>query len=73
MTSGPSEVIVLAKKEGVGETVIEEVRNLVGPAKVEEAKQVAPTSLRAQFGTDNYVNAIHAADSKDSAARYITV
>ncbi|XP_074646778.1 thioredoxin domain-containing protein 6-like isoform X3 [Tubulanus polymorphus] len=65
MISGPSHVLVLTKGE-TGENVIQDFRDLLGPKNVEEAKETAPDSLRAKFGTDNYVNAVHGADSEDT-------
>ncbi len=44
MTSGPSHILVLSK-EGTGEGVIEQWRELLGPASVEEAKEQAPDRL----------------------------
>ncbi len=70
MTSGPSVVLALTRPEGSAAKVVDDVRALVGPTNVDDAKHSAPTSLRAVFGSEKYVNAIHAADSKDSAARY---
>ena len=70
MTSGPSVVLVITRPEGTAEKVIDDVRLLIGPANVDEAKKVSPNSLRSKFGSDKFVNAVHATDSKDSAARY---
>ncbi|MCX7989897.1 MAG: nucleoside-diphosphate kinase, partial [Aquificaceae bacterium] len=39
----------------------------IGPTDSEEARRVAPSSLRALFGTDKGRNAVHASDSKESA------
>ena len=41
MSSGPSHILVLTKGE-TGEGIVEEWRNLLGPASVEEAKEQAP-------------------------------
>ena len=41
MTSGPSHVLVLTKGE-TGDHVIEDWRELLGPASVEEAQEQAP-------------------------------
>lgn len=62
MCSGPVVAIVLE-----GENAISKVRGLIGPTDSEEARKVAPTSIRALFGTDKGKNAIHASDSKESA------
>nr|P90666.1 RecName: Full=Thioredoxin domain-containing protein 3 homolog; AltName: Full=Intermediate chain 1; AltName: Full=NME/NM23 family member 8 [Heliocidaris crassispina]BAA09934.1 intermediate chain 1 [Heliocidaris crassispina] len=68
MASGPSKILVLTRGD-TGEGVVSEVRNLLGPKDIEVAKEEAPDSLRAQFGTDKKMNAMHGADSKETAAR----
>jgi len=62
MTSGPVVAMVLE-----GENAIRRVREIIGPTDSEEARKVAPNSLRAQFGTDKGKNAVHASDSPESA------
>ena len=62
MTSGPVVAAVLE-----GENAIKRVREIIGPTDSEEARKVAPTSIRALFGTDKGKNAIHASDSEESA------
>ena len=62
MCSGPVVAMVLE-----GENAISKVRELIGPTNSEEARKVAPNSIRALFGTDKGKNAIHASDSKESA------
>ncbi len=62
MTSGPVVAAVLE-----GENAIQRVREIIGPTDSEEARKVAPNSIRALFGTDKGRNAIHASDSKESA------
>ncbi|MGB9874324.1 MAG: nucleoside-diphosphate kinase, partial [Hydrogenobacter sp.] len=59
MTSGPVVACVLE-----GENAIKRVRDIIGPTDSEEARRVAPSSIRALFGTDKGKNAIHASDSK---------
>ena len=54
-----------------GEGIIEEWRELLGPASVEDAKEQAPDSLRATFGKESYVNALHGSDSRDTAMRWV--
>ncbi|KAI9218309.1 nucleoside diphosphate kinase [Blastocladiella britannica] len=44
-------------------------RAVVGPASPKHAQEVAPQSLRAQFGRDGLHNALHASDSAASARR----
>lgn len=68
MSSGPCMTLVLSKGD-TGEGVVEELRELIGPTDTELAKQAAPDSLRAQYGTDSRENAVHASDSHDTAAR----
>ena len=62
MTSGPVVAAVLE-----GENAIQRVREIIGPTDSEEARKVAPDSIRALFGTDKGQNAIHASDSEESA------
>jgi nucleoside-diphosphate kinase len=62
MTSGPVVACILE-----GEDAIRRVREIIGPTDSEEARKVAPNSIRALFGTDKGKNAIHASDSKESA------
>ncbi len=62
MISGPVVAAVLE-----GENAIARVREIIGPTDSEEARRVAPNSIRALFGTDKGKNAIHASDSKESA------
>lgn len=44
-------------------------RNLLGPTNTAKAKEEAPHSLRAQFGTDGTRNACHGSDAPASADR----
>ncbi len=62
MTSGPVVAMVLE-----GEDAIKRVREIIGPTDSEEARKVAPNSIRALFGTDKGKNAVHASDSSESA------
>nr|XP_054754206.1 thioredoxin domain-containing protein 3 homolog isoform X4 [Lytechinus pictus] len=68
MASGPSKILVLTRGD-TGEGVVSDIRNLLGPKDIEVAKEEAPESLRAQFGTDKKMNAMHGADSSETAAR----
>lgn len=63
MTSGPVVAMVLE-----GENAVKRVREIIGPTDSEEARRVAPMSIRALFGTDKGKNAVHASDSLESAA-----
>jgi len=66
MTSGP--VIAL---ELMGAKCVSSWRELLGPTKSSVAKDEAPDSIRAIFGTDDTRNACHGSDSDDSASREI--
>jgi nucleoside diphosphate kinase len=44
-------------------------RDIVGPASSIHAKEVAPNSIRALYGTDSRINAVFGADSQEMAAR----
>ncbi|KAJ3311050.1 thioredoxin domain-containing protein 6 [Boothiomyces sp. JEL0838] len=67
-TSGPCLAMVLAK-----ENAVKEWRQLIGPANSKQAKEEAPRSLRAHFGTDNRINAVFGSDSQESANREIEI
>jgi nucleoside diphosphate kinase len=66
VSSGPVVALVLA-----GENAISHWRDLIGPTNALKAKQVAPTSLRAIYGTDDQRNALHGSDGLVSAEREI--
>ncbi|CAI7994440.1 Thioredoxin domain-containing protein 3 homolog [Geodia barretti] len=68
MSSGPCTTVVVTRGE-TGEGVVEEVRQLMGPADVDLAKENSPESLRAKFGTSARENAVHGSDSHETAAR----
>ena len=44
-------------------------RDVIGPTNTQKAKEEAPGSIRALFGTDGTKNAVHGSDSVDSATR----
>lgn len=55
---------VVTGLELVGEDAITRFRDVVGNTpSVEEARRIAPNSIRARFGSDNMRNAIHASGS----------
>jgi UMP-CMP kinase family protein len=64
MTSGPVMALALEKHNA-----IEDWRMLMGPTNTADAKECAPDSTRARFGTDGQKNATHGSDSAASAAR----
>ncbi|CAB3983118.1 thioredoxin domain-containing 3 homolog isoform X4 [Paramuricea clavata] len=68
MSSGPCMTLIISKG-GTGEGVIPQFRDLIGPKDVNQAKEEAPTSIRAVYGTSSVMNAIHACDTSESAAR----
>ena len=57
--------------ELIADNAIAKWRQLIGPTNTQKAKEEAPNSLRALFGTDGTKNACHGSDSPDSAAREI--
>lgn len=66
MTSGP--VVVLAiRKNGA----INAWRELIGPTNVEKAREEAPSSIRARYGSDKTRNAVHGSDAVESSKREI--
>ncbi|XP_068752060.1 thioredoxin domain-containing protein 3 homolog isoform X3 [Montipora capricornis] len=72
MSSGPCMTLLLSKASNTpdtGDGTIEYFRDLIGPKDVNIAKEEAPTSLRALYGTDTVMNAVHGCDSAESAAR----
>lgn len=64
MSSGPIMAIALAKTNA-----IQEWRDLMGPTNSHKAREEAPNTIRAKFGTDQTRNATHGSDSPISAAR----
>lgn len=64
MSSGP--VLALSL---VGPNAVQTWRNLIGPTSPIAAKESAPHSIRAKFGSVNPKNAAHGSDSAESAAR----
>ncbi|MEW5308831.1 MAG: hypothetical protein WDW38_000761 [Sanguina aurantia] len=66
MSSGPIWALVLSRPDG-----IKHWRACMGPTNTLVAREQAPHSLRALFGTDGTFNATHGSDSPKSAAREI--
>jgi nucleoside-diphosphate kinase len=60
---------VVTGMELVASGAVEKWRHLIGPTNTIQAKQSAPNSLRAMFGTDNTKNAVHGSDSGPSWKR----
>ncbi|TPX76673.1 nucleoside-diphosphate kinase [Chytriomyces confervae] len=68
MSSAPIYAMVLEGPSGV-----KAWRNLAGPTNSETARETAPWSIRAKFGTDGSTNAVHGSDSPESAEREINI
>lgn len=66
MTSGPIWALGLELNGAIAAW-----RAMMGPTNSTSAKATAPMTLRAQFGTDGTMNAVHGSDSAQSAAREI--
>lgn len=66
MMEGP--IVVIEMK---GENAVRVWREMLGPTNSAQARRDAPSSIRAQFGTDNTRNACHGSDSAESATREI--
>ena len=60
---------VVVGLELVAENAVDKWRQLIGPTKTSLAKQTAPNSVRALFGTDDTKNAVHGSDSGPSWKR----
>ena len=67
MSSGPIVAMHLSSPDA-----IKKWRALIGPTNTQKAKEEAPDSLRARFGTDGTKNACHGSDSPSSAQRELT-
>ena len=66
MSSGPIMVLVLAKNDAISNW-----REVIGPTNAEKARELAPHSLRAKYGSGPTRNALHGSDSSVSAMREI--
>ncbi|KXJ18056.1 nucleoside diphosphate kinase homolog 5 [Exaiptasia diaphana] len=66
MSSGPIMVLVLAR-----ENAVPFWKQLIGPTSTQKARDQAPESLRAIYGSDGTRNALHGSDSITSAEREI--
>lgn len=64
--TGPAGVVTILLK---GEDAVRRWRALLGPTNPAVARQQAPGSIRALYGTDGADNAGHGSDSPESAAR----
>ncbi|KAJ3212625.1 thioredoxin domain-containing protein 6 [Entophlyctis luteolus] len=68
MSSAPIYALILEKPAAV-----KEWRNLAGPTNSNKARESSPFSIRALYGTDGSLNAVHGSDSVASAEREISV
>ncbi|KNE68747.1 hypothetical protein AMAG_13390 [Allomyces macrogynus ATCC 38327] len=68
MASAPIYALVLEKEDA-----IQAWRETMGPTNAIKAREVAPDTLRAIYGTDGSKNALHGSDSPFNAAREITL
>ncbi|KAK2954290.1 putative Nucleoside diphosphate kinase [Blattamonas nauphoetae] len=66
MQSGPIVAMVLQK-----ENAVPDWRKTIGPTNSLKAKEEAPESLRAKYGTDGQANACHGSANDDDAKREI--
>lgn len=66
MSSGPIVALQLARPDAIATW-----RALIGPTNAKKAREQAPDSIRARFGTDEQQNAVHGSDSETSAEREI--
>lgn len=55
---------VVTGMELVSEDAVAKFRDVLGPTNAQEAKQIAPRTLRAAFGSDSMRNAIHGSASE---------
>lgn len=60
---------VVTGMELVKENAVASFRDLMGPTNSQDAKQQAPRSIRALFGTDSMRNAIHGSSSSSEYNR----
>lgn len=68
MTSGDSDVHILARQDA-----IKEWRKLMGPTKVYQTLYSQPDSIRGQYGLTDTRNATHGSDSPESVKREISI
>ncbi|KAA6404290.1 MAG: nucleoside-diphosphate kinase [Streblomastix strix] len=66
MSSGPVIILHLAKKDAVIEW-----RKLIGPTNSNEAREKVPNTIRAKFGTDGTLNAVHGSGNAEEAGQEI--
>uniref|UniRef100_A0A8C4S2Q4 NME/NM23 family member 9 n=1 Tax=Erpetoichthys calabaricus TaxID=27687 RepID=A0A8C4S2Q4_ERPCA len=68
MSSGPSYILIISQPES-SDDVIPAWREFIGPKDIDVAKREKPESLRAQYGTETFFNAVHGSDDQDQASR----
>mmetsp|Transcript_187 Transcript_187/g.209 ORF Transcript_187/g.209 Transcript_187/m.209 type:complete len:99 (+) Transcript_187:484-780(+) len=62
---------VVVGMELVKDNAVSEWRAVIGPTNSHKAREEAPQSIRAYFGTDGQKNAVHGSDSQASMKREI--
>ncbi|KAG7257000.1 hypothetical protein CRUP_023318 [Coryphaenoides rupestris] len=72
MSSGPSHLLVLSRGEGPAD-VVAVWQDFMGPSDVEQAKRDKPQSLRARYGTQAPLNAVHGSEDSHQASREIAL
>ena len=68
MSSGP-----VLKLELSGPDAVKRWRDLIGPTSSAAARELAPGTVRALFGTDQQRNAAHGSDAPESAERELSL
>jgi nucleoside-diphosphate kinase len=64
---------VIVGMELINKNAIKAWRECIGPTNSNTARQQAPDSIRAKYGTDGSKNAVHGSDSSTSAARELNI
>ncbi|KAM5231275.1 thioredoxin domain-containing protein 6 isoform 4-T4 [Hipposideros larvatus] len=72
MCSGPSHLLILTRSEGT-EDVFTTWQTLMGPCDPDVARREQPDSLRAQYGTEMPLNAVHGSRDREDASRELAL
>ncbi|KAL0233770.1 hypothetical protein PCE1_002276 [Barthelona sp. PCE] len=65
LINGPCIAMEVQLPEGTNRDVVSTIRQFVGPRDSEIAKKVAPDSIRAKYGVDHVLNAVHTTDLEE--------